>query len=348
MDADRHHSGDRVATAAEPLVCHCRRVPYSTVVEALERGGARTLADLQRQTTACTRCFGCRFELERLRREHLGDAFTPTSVVSVAQLGEVPEGAEARRRPGVLGYLRPKIPPKYVLETPVARMYMPVLQGFAGSEVRSRAVFFNWPDDDGEGESVAGVPVRVDLLALDGRRLDVWDATVEPRCSGVVEVGALAGAEDLPGGVGVLKAVVDHDRLSSLRPYFHFETPTGISSTHEKKAGRKPSTTRRYFWVFQIARSPIPEHAYFFCTNAQTIPLDHHELVWQGDDGGEARIPLPALELDQSACVALHEHVPEIGAGTVSGTVRLDPPAHVAGWQIRHDPEADRWRVQHL
>ncbi|MBA3327469.1 MAG: (2Fe-2S)-binding protein [Solirubrobacterales bacterium] len=334
----------RVVPAAE-LVCHCRRVTYSEVADALESGGARTLADIQRQTTACTRCFGCRFELERLRREHLGAAYEATDIVSLPP-AQAPAGTKARQR-SRLGHLSPKVPAKYVLETPVARMYMPVLQGFAGSEVSSRAVFFNWPDMKTPADAPP-VPMRVDLLGLDGRRLAVWQGEVATRCSAIIEVADLAAEQGLPGGVGVLKAVIDRERVGSLRPYFHFETPTAISSTHEKKAPRKQSTTRGYYWVFQIAASPVGEEAYFFCTNAQTIPLDDHALVWQGDDGTRRRIALPHLDLDQSACIALHEHVPAILAGSVSGTVRLDPPAHVAGWQVRYDRRGDRWRVQHL
>ena len=56
------------------IVCHCLQVPYDQVRQAIA-GGATGIADLQRQTRACTRCFGCRFELEALLRKQLGDAF---------------------------------------------------------------------------------------------------------------------------------------------------------------------------------------------------------------------------------------------------------------------------------
>jgi NAD(P)H-nitrite reductase large subunit len=64
------------------LVCHCRRVPYTTVEKAILRG-AHSIADLQRKTTACTRCFGCRFELEGLLKAHLGDDYHHQTTIAL-------------------------------------------------------------------------------------------------------------------------------------------------------------------------------------------------------------------------------------------------------------------------
>src|SRR5436190_670548 len=52
------------------LICHCRKVPYDDVEAVIGAGRATTLADIQRETTACTRCFGCRFEIERMLDVH--------------------------------------------------------------------------------------------------------------------------------------------------------------------------------------------------------------------------------------------------------------------------------------
>ena len=72
-------------------------------------------------------------------------------------------------------------------------------------------------------------------------------------------------------------------------------------------------------------------------------------LIWQRVDGATAQTPLPHLELDTSACVALHDAFPDVASGRHAGTVRLDPATHkVAGFMIRHEREVDRWRVQHL
>src|SRR4051794_41453379 len=86
----RRRGGDDLPAAAPRdagetqagFVCHCLRVPYATVDTAIDKG-ARSIADLQRATKACTRCFGCRFELEGLLRERLGEAFHHEATVSV-------------------------------------------------------------------------------------------------------------------------------------------------------------------------------------------------------------------------------------------------------------------------
>src|SRR3989442_810911 len=74
------------------ILCHCRQVHYRDVEAAIE-DGARSLNDLQRQTTACTRCFGCRFELEALLRERLGPAYVESEVLTRIERRH----AEARR-----------------------------------------------------------------------------------------------------------------------------------------------------------------------------------------------------------------------------------------------------------
>ena len=68
--------GDDLPSAASPastgeaqadIVCHCLQVPYEDVRRAVANG-ATGIADVQRATTACTKCFGCRFEIEALLR----------------------------------------------------------------------------------------------------------------------------------------------------------------------------------------------------------------------------------------------------------------------------------------
>jgi hypothetical protein len=67
---------------------------------------------------ACTRCFGCRFELEELLQAHYGDRYHHESSI------HIPDGYE-----------------KAAIPNP---MYMPVLAGFRGYEVDTRMIVFNW------------------------------------------------------------------------------------------------------------------------------------------------------------------------------------------------------------
>jgi len=311
------------------LVCHCRRVTRGTVSEAIRRGEATSLPDIQRQTTACTRCFGCRFDLERMLREALGDGYTPTPFLTRPEVfeGEVTRGRTLPRR-----------------------MYMPVFAGYRGHEVTTRMVLFNWADEADDGSSP--VKVRADLLTMDGTRIEVWETTIEPRCSAILDGREIILEGALEEGVGVVKLVVDTLSLGSLRPYFHLVTPTSISTTHEKTGphdldrGVRP---RRYNFMFPIASPTRPEEAYFFCTNTEAPPMEGQHLVWRDEDGEEESHALPRLELDQSVCAPLHEVFPAIGAGTGQGTVRLEPALHkVAGFMVRVDREAALWRVQHL
>ena len=120
------------------FVCHCLRVPYASVEHAIDEG-ARSIADIQRSTSACTRCFGCRFELEGLLRERLGDAFHHEATVSVPK-----------------DYGRTRVPQP---------MYMPVLAGYGGYEIDTRLIVFNW-----EGpQEPAGF--RLDLMRPNGERV---------------------------------------------------------------------------------------------------------------------------------------------------------------------------------
>lgn len=311
-------------------MCHCRQVTRATIERTLEAGRARSLADLQRETTACTRCFGCRFELQAMLRERLGDAYEPTS--HVTPLERVSPLQRAVRR------LRPRA------GTLPRRMYMPILSGFAGRFVSTRVIMFNWPGD--AREPSLPTTLRADVLALDGRRHHVRSQTVPPGCTRVLDLPSP------PGGVGTLKLVIDAESLGSLRPYFHLVTPAGITSTHEKAGPLSPRTfegRRPYHWVFPTGRSDFPEEAWLFVTNTQQRPTADHAVIWQDVSGIERRIPFPELELDQTAWVPLHEHVPELLEGSAAGVARIEPASHkFAGFIIRYQPVGDLWRVQHL
>jgi len=216
--------------ALADVVCHCRRVPYATVEAAIRDGRARSLPDIQRETTACTRCFGCRFELQRMLEEELGDQYEPAEFIQL-----MPEEPSLLGR--IAGRLRgkPEVLPR--------RMYMPVLHGFAGRDVDTRVVLFNWPES--EGGAGRPVSVRADLLALDGTRIAVWNTSVSLGGSSVLTVGELPEADALPAGVGVVKLVVDAEALGSLRPYFQLFSPGGNTSTHEKAGPPCPATFER-------------------------------------------------------------------------------------------------------
>src|SRR5205085_6131562 len=123
------------------FVCHCLRVPYAAVEEAIDRG-ATSIADLQRATSACSRCFGCRFELERLLQDRLGAAFHAERTISLPR-----------------DYATARIPQP---------MYMPVLAGLAGYEVDTRLIVFNW-----EGPR-RPVGFRLDLILPSAERVAAW------------------------------------------------------------------------------------------------------------------------------------------------------------------------------
>jgi hypothetical protein len=293
-------------------------VPYEIVEQAI-RKGATSVADLQRATTACTRCFGCRFELEGLLRTHLGESYQ--------------------------GEARITLPADYARTERVQPMYMPVLAGFRGYDVDTRLVVFNW-----EGAR-APVHFRVDLMQTTAERVATWHREVSSGSSSVLELSRAEIGSTLPQGVGIVKLVLDTVEVGSLRPYFHFSTPTSVTSTHEKKGAKDPSRVggRRYHWLFPIGRSSAPEEAYLFLVNTQLETMTGQRLVWQSVGGERVDVPLPPLEFEQAAFVPLHEHVPAIAAGTSAGSVRLEPPRFmVAGFMVRHDPEAQLWRVQHL
>jgi bacterioferritin-associated ferredoxin len=305
-------------TADVPIVCHCERVPYATVEKAIRRG-ARSIADLQRKTDACTRCFGCRYELEDLLKAHYGEEYRHEASI------HIPEDYEKREAPNP--------------------MYMPVLAGFRSYEVDTRMIVFNW-----EGPE-RPVGFRLDLMQPNAARVGAWQHHVHAGTSTVIDLSRAGHGGLLPDGVGVAKLVLDRVEVGSLRPYFHFETPTSVTTTHEKKGPKDPrrQRPRRYHWVFPIGATGRPEEAYFVFVHTQLEPMREQRLIWQAVDGETVEVPLPVLEFEQSAFVPLHEHVSAIARGTKAGSVRLAPADHVvAGWMVRHDPEAQLWRAQHL
>jgi bacterioferritin-associated ferredoxin len=319
-DRARPAPTDAVRTADEtqaPYVCHCKHVHYADVEKAI-RKGAKTMADIQRSTSACTRCFGCRFELEEMLRSAYGDAYRHERTITL------PDRIKRTRLP--------------------RSMYMPVFAGFRGYDVDTRVIVFNW-----EGPEHP-IPFRADLTTLDGERVQAIDHSVASGSSAVLELGREQVGSLLPDGIGVVKLVLETEEVGSLRPYFHLITPTCISSTHEKKGPDNPEKIkdRNYHWIFPIGSGRRDDESYFFFTNTQTTPMEGQKLVWQSTGGTVESTELPMLEFGQSACIPLHERFETLNAGE-GGAVRLDPPLHaVAGFMLRHEPEAQLWRVQHL
>jgi bacterioferritin-associated ferredoxin len=299
------------------IVCHCRKVEYSSVRNVI-RKGARTMADIQRTTSACTRCFGCRFELEQMLQDAYGDAYHRERTITL------PEKIRRTRLP--------------------RSMYMPVFAGFRGYDIDTRVIVFNW-----EGAEHP-IPFRADLTTFDGARVQAIEHAVASGHSAVIELGREQVGSLLPDGIGVLKLVLETEEIGSLRPYFHLITPTCISSTHEKKGPDNPEKIkdRNYHWIFPIGAGRRDDEAYFFFTNTQTTPMEGQRLIWQSTGGIVETTDLPSLEFGQSACIPLHERFETLNAGE-GGAVRLDPPLHtVAGFMLRHEPEGQLWRVQHL
>jgi bacterioferritin-associated ferredoxin len=310
-------NGRSADEAQTDYVCHCKRVNYVTVERAI-RKGASSIADIQRKTSACTRCFGCRYELEGMLKDAYGDAYRHETTIAL------PEKFAKVRLP------RP--------------MYMPVLSGFRGYDVDTRVIVFNI-----EGPE-RPVGFRADLLQMDGQRVEALQHTVGRGCSVVLDLSRERVGGLLPDGVGIVRLVLDTEEVGSLRPYFQFVTPTGITSTHEKKGPSKPQRQedRSYHWIFPVGAGRRGDEAYFFCTNTQTLPMSGQRLVWQSNDGTSQSTDMPELEQNQSACVPLHEQLPALLSGE-GGAVRLEPATHaVAGFMIRHEPEEQLWRVQHL
>lgn len=326
------------ARASDELICHCRQVTYESVRRAVREDRAHTLAGVQQETTACTRCFGCRFEVEGVLREELGERYVPTAIVTREQDGE--------RRATLRSRLRTR-----VRRTPAApppqKMYMPILHGFGGLDVTTRLVLFNLHDE--QTETGRPVTLRADLTRLDGRRQDVWSTTIQPRATTMLDVGDMVHEGSLPEGVGIVKLVLDADAVGSLRPYFQITSPGGVTSTHEKRAPRKlERANRAYHWILPLAPKPRPDEAWFFMVNTLPAPIEGCRLAFRDEAGAEEAVEVPRLDLDQGACIPLHEHFAAVREGTARGSVRLTPSVHVAGWIIRRDVEADLWRVQHL
>ncbi|MBA2513042.1 MAG: (2Fe-2S)-binding protein [Solirubrobacterales bacterium] len=333
------------ARAHEEIACHCRQVSFQTVREAVRCGAATTLAQVQRETNACTRCFGCRYEIEGLLKQELGDRYEPAAVVvheTEVREARRPQGLRRRLLASVRG-TRSQPPPR-----PPQKMYMPVLEGFGGHEVSTRLILFNLHDE--HTEEGRPVSLRADLTRLDGRRQDVWSTTVPSRQTTMLRAGDLLHEGSLPEGIGLVKLVLDLEAVGSLRPYFHLISPGGITSTHEKRSPRKAHrpTERAYHWIMPIAPKPRPDEAWFFLINTRAEPIEGRRLVLRDTAGREEAVDVPRLELDQGACIPLHEHFPSVRDGTAAGSVRLTPSVHVAGWMLRRDVERDLWRVQHL
>lgn len=309
---------DVVRTAQEAqteFVCHCKHVPYTTVRKAIKQGAA-TMADIQRSTSACTRCFGCRFELERMLVDAYGDAYRHEATITL------PEKLAKVRGP--------------------RSMYMPVLAGFRGYRVDTRVIVFNW-----EGPKTP-ISFRADLLTLDGERIEAVEQSASPGASVILDFDR--EHVGLPGGVGTVKLVLETEEIGSLRPYFQFVTPTCITSTHEKRGPLRPERDelRKYHWIFPVGAGSRADESYLFMTNTQTTPMREHRLVWQSTSGVTETTELETLEFSQSAFVPLHERFDTLNAGE-GGAVRLEPATHVvAGFMIRHEPERELWRVQHL
>jgi hypothetical protein len=259
-----------------------------------------------------------------------------------AELGESYRPAPFLTRPEGLDDAKGRTLPR--------RMYMPVFSGYRGHRVTTRVVIFNWAD--ASDHDSRPVKARADLLAMDGARLGVWETTIEPRCSAVLDGREIFPQSLLGEGIGVVKLVVDSRELGSLRPYFHLVTPTSVTTTHEKTGPHKLDRgvmPRRYNFLFPIAPSDRREEVYLFCTNTEAVPMEGQELVWRSEDGEQEAVAVPRLELDQSACIALHEAFPAVASGEGRGTVRLEPPLHkVAGFMLRVEPKAALWKIQHL
>ena len=172
---------------------------YGSAEKAIRRG-ARSIADLQRKTSACTRCFGCRFELEQLLTRAYGEGYQHAATITI------PAGYE-----------------KAAIPNP---MYMPVLAGFNGYDIDSRVIVYNYAGSS----KPAGY--RVDLMLPSAERVGTWQQHVQAGRFAMLDLSRDAIGPILPGGAGVAKLVLDRAEVGSLRPYFHFETPTSITTTH--------------------------------------------------------------------------------------------------------------------
>jgi hypothetical protein len=134
----------------------------------VREGRAQTLAEVQQATTACTRCFGCRFEVEALLREELGERYVPTAVVT--------REPESRSLGGRLRVTLRNVRDR-VAAAPPQKMYMPVLQGLGGRDVSTRLMLFNLHDERTE-RTAAGRTSGRRRSRRRARRCSTWG-----RCS---------------------------------------------------------------------------------------------------------------------------------------------------------------------
>src|SRR4029079_4417561 len=137
-------------------------------------------------TAACTRCFGCRFELEGLLHERLGDAFQHQETVTVPT-----------------DYGRTRVPQP---------MYMPVLAGYRGHEIDTRLIVFN---SEGPHETAG---FRLDLMRPNGERVSASRYEAPSGGSTVIDMSRAAVGELLPEGVGLAKLVLAYGAVRSSAP----------------------------------------------------------------------------------------------------------------------------------
>ena len=296
-------------------------LPQGRVLDgpARDRQGAAHGRRSPTQTTACTRCFGCRSELERMLRLHLGDAFHHEPTVT--------------------------LPPEFSRIAPTRPMYIPVLAGFRGAAVDTRVIVFNW-----EGPEKP-VSFRADLLRPDGVRVQVWNQEVAYGCSGVIDLSRKAIGSLLPGRRRPDQADPRHRRGGLAAPVFPSRHADLRELDAREEGTGEPEPPERPQVLLDLPDRGSASATRRRTSSARTRRWSRWRASWSGrttrTSGGA--MPIPRLEFDQSACVALHEHFPAIATGAEGGAVRLSPATHaVAGFMIRHEPEGQLWRVQHL
>ena len=116
--------------------------------------------------------------------------------------------------------------------------------------VTSRISVFNWRDE--HSTDVPPPTVRADLLALDGTRIAVWEATVEPRCTAKIEIRALIQDRDLPGDVGAIKLVTEAEQCR-----WGWRTPPEAIGSDAIRVGLSRSPGERH----QVAAAPVSNNS---------------------------------------------------------------------------------------
>jgi hypothetical protein len=224
-------------------------------------------------------------------------------------------------------------------------MYMPVLAGYGGYEIDTRLIVFNW-----EGaQEPAGF--RLDLMRPNGERVSASRHEAPSGGSTVIDMSRAAVGQLLPEGVGLAK---DRARPSRgrLAPAVLPPRDADLGNDHAREEGPQgPAPARTAALPLDLPdRALAPAGGGLLLVRQHPARADARPALGLAERGRRnGRSSAAGDRVRAVRARPLHEHVDSVAAGAKAGSVRLDPATFkVAGHMLRHDPEAQLWRVQHL